>query len=275
MANYSEIIKNNSKQLYKISKKKYPYLYSLFQNDKKLRKLYFSLMNYMEKVDMYKYNYQKSFHISTKQITKIRKATGNGTASRYMNFLCAMGLIRKHTQDTDPQNTAGLTKINKDFMKGKPEKYRPINTFYIYSLGKDGKRLEEIEERCKRLSLKGITKGNISKAKLEDNDLYDIAEEILSETFSSSDWDIKSYRKIFDYLQSKIQEKGYATKKDIYENVILNREKNVQAIDKVLSHMSVYFHEDLHYSRPTAEEKEKYNLKSERWIIRPYETEEH
>ena len=224
------------------------------------------MMQYTKKHKAYRYDNKTTAHIPTEQIERLRKKTGYGTANRYANFLCAMGLLRKHTQSKDP-NIEGMTKVNQEFIKGKPKKYMPMNTFYFYSFGKDGTRLEEINERCKKLIEHKITKGNISKSKLETNGLPELAEELYSETMSAVDWYAESYCSIFNFLQEHIKSFGYATMQNVYENVTLKNEKNVEAIDKVISNMKNQFTKDFRYGRPKKAEKEKYQLQSDRWII--------
>ena len=270
--NIKKIIRNNSKSQYKISKKKYPYLYELFQHDKELRKLYFSIGKYLKKREPYKYDNKNSFHLTTDEIKAIRKKTGDKTANHYINFLCAMGLIRKHTQSKNP-NIEGMTKINQDFIKGKPENYKPMNTFYFYSL-RNEERLEEINSRCKVLIDAHITKGNITKHALEIEGLDELAEEIYSEVKSKAGYYGECYCEIYSFLKEHIQRNGYATMQTLYMYVILKDHKNTEEIDKVLSAMRTQFKEDFRYGKPNAEEKAKYQLKSDRWIITEHPTEE-
>lgn len=254
------IIERNTKRLYRIPRK-YKYLTKLFQGE--IRSLYFGVMQHIKDQDLYRVNGKECFHLTTSEIVKIRGKGSQNTANRYINFLCAMGLIRKLSQ-IKYQN---LTKINEKFLKGKKDTILPMNTFYFYAFDPEGERLEEIEARCKDLVVQKVTKANISKDTLILNGLGSIAEELFEGTDSALRWKNDSYCKLYNFLTEKIQEKGYATKQDLYDGLTLNRGAKEFAIDKILRQYRDMIREDFRYQRPTKAMKEQYHLTSDSWIF--------
>ena len=73
--------------------KRYECLNTVFQNYKTIRKLYFQVMTFLKDKNLYYYRHKKTFHIDTETIEIIRNKKGSGTANRYINYLCAMGLF--------------------------------------------------------------------------------------------------------------------------------------------------------------------------------------
>ena len=254
-----QIIEDNNKKLRRIPER-YKYLRRLFDGD--IKKLYFLIMGYIADKNIYPYWRKKSYHITTQTVVKLRKKSGEGTANRHLNFLCAMGVLQKYKE----KRYATKSRINGTVTYRKPPKYLPMNTFFLVPLD-----LEELDNRCKLLIEHKITKGNISSDKLEE--IY-IAKKIYSNNISGLIWKKDSYDRIKEFLEAQIPDKGYATKQDIYENVILNKKHNVSAVDKVLTFYRDSFNEDFRYGRPKKEEKAKYKLTSDSWIITEHPAEE-
>lgn len=275
-----KIITHNRKVVYSLNRKKkqYPYLNKLFTGE--VRKLYLKVMKFIVGKNTNNENFRIKIHLSTSQIIDLRKKGSESTANHYINFLCAMGFLRKIPQDRLPDKLKKygfeprLTKTNRTFLKKKklecPENpyFEPINVFEIFKLTDE--RLAKIEQRCRVLDEHKITKGNVSKVTLEARGLYNIAEEVLETTVSKYPKRLEQYQQIKAFLMHEIDGKGYATMKDIYDNVIIvsDRERNESVIKKVLSQLREDFNKDFKYSAPTADEKERYGLQFNFWIIR-------
>ncbi len=101
----------------------------------------------------------------------------------------------------------------------------------------------------------------------------EIAEEIYETTRSKYLERLDQYEVIRNFLNDEIAQKGYATKKDIYDTVSFtgSKKRNQAIINKCLSQFGENFKRDFKYSQPTKEEKEKYNLEFSFWIIRERE----
>ena len=254
-----EIIERNTKRLYRIPRK-YKYLTKLFQGE--IRSLYFGVMQHIKDMELYRVNGKECFHLTTSEIIKIRGRGSQDTANHYMNYLCAMGLIRKLSQ-----RNGNLTKVNEKFLKGKEKTVAPINTFYFYAFDPKGERLEEIDARCRDLVVHGVTQANISKDSLILHGLSSIAEELYGNVDSALGWKNNSYCKVCNFLSEKIQEKGYATKQDLYDGLTVNQDANRSAIDKILRQYRDMIREDFRYQRPTKAMKEQYHLTSDSWIF--------
>ena len=257
------IITKNNKMLYRLPKpKKYPYLSKLFQDD--IRKEYVSIMHYIKAKNTYHptpfegEGNKLLFHLSSYEFVRLRGKGTYGTANRHINFLCAMGLIRKYKQREN-------TKINHNFKKNKPYFFKGMNTFYILSFDPNGERLAEIEARCRKLSQHGVTKGNIKKDKLIGEGLADLAEEIYFDTHSGIANKEKRYLGICNFLDSIIETQGFATKQKIYDH--FSSEIRKSKIDIALKQFKDEFHANYNYKKPTKAQKERFCLVNDTWII--------
>lgn len=240
--------------------KRYECLNTVFQNYKTIRKLYFQVMTFLKDKNLYYYRHKKTFHIDTETIEIIRNKKGSGTANRYINYLCAMGLFGKHIQTRHGTRT----QINRNQIYKKPDYYRPVNTFSIFPY--DENTLEDIEGRCKILIQKKIRPTNISKSKLVIAELPDLAKDLYPSVRNTMHWKVESCERIIEFLDEEIKLKGYSTKQEIINEVILNKKHNASAVQKILSQFEL-LGTNFHYGRPTKEQKSKYHLVNDSWII--------
>ena len=142
-----KIIDYNRQVLYKLNRKKeYAYLNTLFTDE--VRELYLKIMKFLSGKNTNNEQFKIKIHLSTSQIIKLRGKGSENTANRYINLLCAMGLLKKVTQDK--HDIEKLTKINQSFLEELNSPYiEPINTFEFFKLTDE--KLEAIEQRCKVL----------------------------------------------------------------------------------------------------------------------------
>lgn len=257
---YKEIIEKNNRILHRIPKK-YKYLRQLFQGN--IEELYFLVMKYIKPKDLYHPRPDEGqgnkllFHMSCYELVKQRGRGAYSTVDNHINFLCAMGVIRKY-------NGREETTINQNFKKNRPPEQKGINTFYILSFDPNGERLTEIDQRCKDLIEHKITKGNIEGDLLRGRGLSYLANEVYFDTHSGIENKSIRYNEICELLDNMIAIQGFATKQDIYDNLFnIGKSK----IDRALKQFEIEFHADYNYKRPTKEQKAKYHLVNDSWII--------
>ncbi len=243
------VLEINRRILYRIPSE-YKYLSKILTDD--IRTDLLSLYKWIDKVEIFRYEGKYTFILDNKKLTyQIRRKQTESVTSRHFNYLCAIGLLNKNNTDTE---------INKEFIKGNPEK-RAINTYYIKEYTPE--ELERIDGRSKRLIESNVTSGNISNDKLKIVGLDDIAREVYPLNSNRSiENRLKEYVLMIDSIESEIALKGYVTKPELYY-IFLDPEE----IDKLFRLFKSEIQKKYSYKRPTAEEKAKYNLTADNWII--------
>lgn len=258
-----EIINQNRYIIYHLPKK-YPYLGQILANDK-VKSTLLQIYKFISDKDIIIYKHKYEFFLSTKQIMKIRGKTGEGTANRYINYLCCIGLINKQYQHLDyngEEEKTELTNINFDFMVENADRpiNRPINTFYfrLYS----DKELNRLEQRAKLLIQNNITPSNVGFNRLSANNCKEIANEV----YYAIDRKViakkkKELKALYAELDKLIKYKGYAKKSDI---------KNIDKteLDKLFKIFKEQIREKYIYKAPNKAEKAEFKLKDSTWIIR-------
>lgn len=258
-----EIINENRYIIYHLPKK-YSYLGRLLE-DERVKNTLLSIYKFISNKEIIIYKHKYEFFLSTQQISKIRKKTGAGTANRYINFLCCIGLINKQYQYLDINGEADkteLTNINYSFMLNNSDRKnnRPINTFYFRRYSQ--KELDRLEQRAKLLIQKNITPSNVSSNVLKANDCEDIANEVYYANDKRAITKKKNELKVLlSEIEKLIKYKGYAKKADI-------KQFDRVELDKLFKIFKRQISEKYIYKAPNKAEKAEFKLKDNTWIIR-------
>ena len=251
------LIDYNRKIIYHLPKK-YKYLNEYLKNSwlrDTLLKVYFFIADKEMIVASHKYLF---FADNITLSYRVRNSSGTATTSRHMNLLCALGFFQKHRQSKDKGK---LIKVNENFFKSKPYARRSINVYSVRNYTE--KELRHIESRAKRLYEAHITTGNFSQSMLTLNGLEEIAIEVLPYNNRLTPIrKLEEYEKLIAVLDYIVNQKGYALKEDIYNNLSL---PDVE-IDKILKIFKSDILKNYFYKRPTKQQIEEFNLQSLKFI---------
>lgn len=270
------ILEFNRKKLYKIAKKKFRYLDECL--DEYVKDFLLDIIAYWLKKDCIAYgSHPLVYFLGTAKATYVvRKKSSTDVTSRYLNYLCALGLLKKLPQNVDYtlpgkpcrrryMRKQQITIVNRNMMRFKSFTINPINTFEVFKYTTE--ELEACNERAKRLLSAKITRGNISYNQLAINGLQDIAEEIYLE---NRDLTVEKKEREYEYLNQCIDllldTKGYTTKQDIYNHCYSCIEE--KELDKLFKIYKNDLWKDKSYKRPSKAEKAEYGLQDDTWIIK-------
>lgn len=254
--NAQSIIRRN---LYTIQHlpKKYINLNRILQNQR-IRYFLYDIFNYIKDKDVVIYRHKYCYHLDTFTLTKLRHKSSIGTTSRYVNYLCCIGLLNKQYQN--PSDINNMTHINASFKLHNCEK-NIINVFYIREYNK--KELNRLERRADKLLKNNITQSKICNKILRINGLDDIAKEVyFSNTYKSLKKDEKDYNLINKRMKELCDEQGYIHKEVLYEIIELSKKR----IDFLIKLYKKQLQEVYIYKRPNKYEKIKYGLKTNKFI---------
>lgn len=253
------IIKYNIYVIYHMPKR-YKNVHSTLETDKEqqpLRDLLLKILNFSRKSKTVIWDQRYINHLDNGRITyDFRQNQSTGTASRYFNFLCAMGFLKKQKQ------VAGhMTRINEEFLKetGKP---RPIN---VVSIPKYTQAyLMQIETMTQLLTDHQVTKGNISRNRLLAAGLLDLADEVYPiNSKKSFPGKQKLYSRLEQVIEQALNEHGYIYMAQVAAALEMPEEA-VKALKKIFNED---FSSKYHYGATTAEQAEKYDIPTKKWII--------
>lgn len=253
------IIKYNIYVIYHLPKR-YKNVHSALEMDKEqqpLRDLLLKILNFSKNSKTVIWDQRYINHLDNGRITyDFRKNQSTGTASRYFNYLCSMGLLKKQKQ------VAGhMTKINEKFLK-ETRKPRPINVVSIPKYTKD--YLQQIETRTQLLTDHQVTKGNISRNKLMAAGLQDLANEIYPiNSKKSFPGKQKLYSRLEQVIEQALNEHGYIYMAQVADTMEMPEEA-VKALKKIFNED---FKSKYHYGATTAEQAEQFNIPTKKWII--------
>lgn len=253
-----QMIQDNITRLYRLPKR-YQALSECL--DDSLRHFLLQILRYIKDKRILVMNGRYCFYMDTTRMTTvIRRCGGRGTASRWTNFLCALGLINKLPQDAQDPNR--LSRVNQAFLQEHPEKTVPVNMFSISRYSDD--YLERVEERARVLQEAGVTRGNISANRLRAVGLMGVADEVfplnLPQAFEKKTDELAELMALIDLL---VETYGYATKERIAENLLWDSRE----LDQVFRTFREVIWSRYIYKPPTKEEINKYDLPDRRWII--------
>lgn len=249
---------------------KYKYLRKALEHDG-IRLLLLKILSFAIQHKLFLYHQEYTVYIPTKILNQIRHRTTRATSNRYVNYLCALGVINKHYQKRDiysyleSQENKDLTNISKNYQ----DKYWasiPPNHFYFRAYYKNNE-LDRIEARAKQLIENKIKPSNISKNMLITNNCADIAEEIyFNNLIDNSEKKRQEYETLKSFIEKRIQERGYTTKQDIKDNIKLPAAE----IDNLFQLYKRELWQRFNYKSPNKAEKERFNLSKsfKKWIIK-------
>lgn len=268
-----KILEYNRKKLYRIpTTKKYSFLAAAlnFQVEQDL----LDFIAYWLKRDCIAYGshdmvYFLSTHIGT---YGVRKTSTKDVTNKRINYLCALGLLRKVKQEVRYGYQNGrvrrfmhkglLSNINRNFLKYKHWNIKGINHFEVFKYTSEV--LAECNKRAERLLAAKITSGNISYNQLAANGLEDIAKDVYKE---DKKWAVKKkakeYKTLIECMDFLISEQGYTTKQEVKDNCLLEDKE----IEKLFRIFKIHLSERYTYKRPTEEQKEQFKLEDDTWII--------
>ena len=251
-----EIIDYNINVIYHLPKK-YTNLDRALTN---VRRDLLKLFQFCKKNEPIVWKQKYVWFIDNDRLTEIvRKRTTYSTSNKHFNFLCCLGAISKLKQ-TD----SSMTGVNMTFLLNEREngKIRPINTFTVYKYTE--KKLEEMEQRAAELLAHKITPGNISNDKLKASSCDTLAKEVY---YANSEQSLKNKEKEFQEVLKQLDrlctDKGYTDKKELCRSLGWNRDK----LDKFLNIFKDTWQQLYQYKAPNKQDKERYNIKSQAWII--------
>lgn len=259
--NARKIIEYNRSILYHISSK-YPYLRKALDHEG-IRSLIFGVYTYVNKHDFFIYRGKYVFFLDNKKLTGIRKATTLTQTSKYMNYVCAIGVFNKQYQNYDPNGEVKyteLSQINRNFIANNEGK-RLINHYSFKKYTK--KELERMEDRARQLFENKISPGNISCNQLKANNCKDLANEVffnvLPKAFKKKE---DEYQILIDVIDLQINRSGATTKDRISAEINLND----QELEKLFRIYKNDLNEKYSYKAPTKQESEKY--KTKKWLFK-------
>lgn len=263
-----QILNYNRKRLYKLPKK-FPYLQEALTPV--LQDFLLDIIAFWLKVDCIAYgSHNMVYFLGTQKATyTVRKRTTKGVTNKYINYLCAIGLLTKleqkilegHNRRYFYKNS--ISKVNINVLKyDRNYNKQPLNTFELIKYTTEF--LENCNARAKRLLDANITAGNISYNQLAINGLEDIAQEIYLEnrelSVQKKEREYKELIKCMDFL---IEQHGYTTKEEIYNNCLLPQKE----IDKLFRIFKNELWKTRQYKTPNKQEKELFGLNTSNWII--------
>ena len=210
------------------------------------------------------------FLSTVKGTYEVRKKTTKGVTNKRINYLCAIGLLKKLEQviaysevlERRFMRKNSISKVNRNLLRYDNPKKQPMNTFEVFEYTTD--ILAKCNERAERLLAANITPGNISYNQLAANGLEDIAKEIyLKDKAFSVKKKRDEYIILIECIEFLIEEKGYTTKEEIFNNCLL-LDKEIEKLFRIFKQQ---FSEKFNYKAPTKKEKEKFNINTNEWII--------
>lgn len=217
------------------------------------------------------------FFLGTHTATyNIRKTTTTEVTNRWLNYLCAIGLLTKTKSQVNytkgkgklvkPQYTRnGKRKRKPRYMK---DRIRGLNTFLVEPYTRE--LFKEANERVKQLNSKHITKGNMSYNMLALNGFRDLAEKVYLERRDLSEAKkLHECELLMKCVEDRLEQKGYTTKEELYRDMFQNFNKSRYETKRLFVYFQNELWLNLEYSRPSQAEKIKLGLTTDNWIIRP------
>lgn len=253
------IIEHNIYVIYHLQKryKNIHYVLETDQERQPLRDLLLKILNFSKNTTSVIWNQRYVNHIDNNRVTyEFRKNQSTGTASRYFNYLCAMGFLKKQKQTPE-----SMTRINEEFLK-ETNKPRPINVISIPKYTKE--YLQQVEARTQLLKEHQVTKGNISRNKLMAAGLQQLANEVyplnVKKSFPNKQ---ELYKKLEQVIDKALKEQGYIYIAQV-ASALEMPEKDVKVIKSIFAEE---FNKKYCYGATTAVQAEKYNIPTKKWII--------
>lgn len=264
-----EVLNYNIKKLYRLSFKKYPYLYKALRGD--VGQFLRDIINFWRSKDkaiLCKLG-KPAYFLGTQMGTRtVRKKTTSSVTNKWLNYLCAIGLLNKIEQPViyEPyrRNLRQLTGVNRNMLSyNYNADIEPINTFRVEKYTEEF--LCECNENAKKLHEHNITAGNIGYNQLALNGLKDMAVKVYKkERNLSESKKLRELSKVESCIDFLIELNGYTTKQEIYDNLDIDDNE----IDKVFRIFKERLWENRTYKAPTKQDREEFGLESGCWIIK-------
>lgn len=269
IASGQEIARENINRLYRFPKQYAVSKDYLERYGSSLKSTLLAVLNYAKDLNLIIDKHRYEFVLDNKTLTyKVRKKQSESTTNRHMNFLCALGFLKKVYQSKSKDGSGYLLRINQDFLKKNPSAKRPISVFSFHAY--TDADLQRIEERAIRLKEAGITSGNIGQNQLTCNGLEDVANEIyFANDRTAPDRKAQEAAVLFRLMDVLCDTYGYVNKEMVKENLLYDEAE----IDRLFRIFKLQLNEIYSYSRPTTEDRERWNLKNQRFIFKRRESE--
>ena len=269
-----KILKKNLSKLYKLNSRRYMELQGAIRGE--LGEFLRGIFNFWMKREtcMLKRGKMVYFLGTRKATYAIRKKTTTGVTNRWLNYLCALGLLKKTKLTVGYTRRSAKIAVRRTKKRNRNSRVpmylrdmiRDLNTFEVQEYTPE--LLDLSNERAKLLKMKNITSGNISYNMLALNGLGDIAEEVyLERRYLSEEKKLRECRLLVKYMDSLIERNGYVTKAALYELMDSLHGINKNEVDRLF----VLFQNELWLTRiykpPTQNEVEKFGLKNREYIM--------
>lgn len=215
------------------------------------------IFNYIKKIDAVIWKQKYTWYLDNKTLTeKIRKKTTYATTNRHFNYLCCIGLINKI-----PQRGENMLHINMEFMLETGSSI-PMNVISVHLYTEN--ELERLDHRAAELLQHGITPGNISKDKLMASGCEALAKEVY---YANSENSLKKKEKdlvkVLECIENACDSQGYTTKAEICSSIGMSKDQ----LDVIFRVFKKQLQQKYTYKAPGKQEKEKYGLENQSWII--------
>lgn len=267
-AEAKKILEYNIKRLYGLSFNKYPDLYKALRGD--VGEFLRNIINFWKSKEqaILSINKEPVYFLGTYIGTRtVRKKTTSGVTNKWLNYLCAIGLLNKIEQPisytSNRRVLRRLTGVNRNMLSyNYNDDIEPINTFKVEKYTSEF--LSECNKNAKRLNDHNITAGNMSYNQLALNGLKDIAIRVyLKDKELMEAKKLRELKIVEECMDALIEAQGYTTKQEIYDNLDIEAGE----IDKIFRIFKSHLWESRTYKRPTREEKEILNIDGDKWII--------
>lgn len=264
-----EILDYNINRIYRLSSKKYPELCRALHGE--IGEFLRGIINFWRRKEsaINSRTNDAVYFLGTQMGTRtVRKKTTYGVTNKWLNYLCAIGLLNKIEQKvyytSARRDLRTLTGVNRNLLSyNYNADVEPINTFKVEKYTEEF--LCECNENAKKLHEHNITAGNNSYNQLALNGLKDIAVRVYQEERElSENKKLRNLEKVESCIDALINANGYTTKKEIYDNLDISDNE----IDKVFRIFKTRLFENRTYRVPTKQDKERFGLESSCWIIK-------
>jgi hypothetical protein len=266
------ILQKNERKLYRLNSRKYSEL--CFAIHGELEEFLHSVIRFwIERESCVMKNGKLVYFLGTRKATyEVRKKTTMDVTNRWLNYLCAIGLLKKTRQSvkyTERKKRIARKRYGK---KGKIpvtvlEKIKPLNTFEVIEYTPE--LFKSYNERARLLREKNITAGNMSYNMLALNGLVDIAEEVYLERRKLAEQKkLREAKILVRYMDSFIEQKGYTTKQEILFSMKREQEISQTEVKRLFTIFQNEIWQTRTYKAPTKKDREEYGLNGYGWIIK-------
>lgn len=214
-------------------------------------------------------NKEPYFMLTARDLTELRKKNTKylSVTSRYMNYLTAIGLLKKIEQVMDYETgIEELTEINKafilNFQNSEARKIKPMNTYKIEKY--NAELLQLVNQKILSMNKLNIKPSNISNDKLLHKQQKEIAEHTFYNNVPGLEKKLENYRLLKNHIDRQISKNGYTTKYKALTHIKgLGYQKAAETFrffkDELLN---IY-----NYRIPSKADREKYSLDGNKFII--------